>query len=309
MLSQHGPLSGQALDLPATLADAGLKVSAAIFELTLLGLESLDGRVQFAHARLQRTALALMGSRQLLFGRKGDFGVVENLTRGVPAVAQVFQPTAQFGHQSGGVEFALFPFGHLGGQRFALLEIARLLARQGVQVAVHLAQADFQRALGGLEGIELTLTGGHGDLLLTQFHPHLFQRQLQGGLFELQGRLFLGGLREASLKGGDLGLEFGDLIFAPQNAGRCLARGALCSTGKHSQASENLAHRRNKVPASPCPSRQSEGRVQVGHDERATEQSHYQWRNRGLNFENRQGSDHSFGQSRGRLGRSRCQEG
>ena len=203
----------------------------------------------------------------------------------------------------------MFPFGHLGGQRFPLLDITCLLTRQGIQVAVYLVQADFHGALGGLEGVELTLTGGHGNLLVTKFHPHLLQRQLQGGLLELQGRLFLGGLREASLERGNLGLKFGDLILAPQDAGRCLAGGALCSTSKHPQPSENLARGRDKVPASPCPSRQTQGGVQVGHNQGATKQSRHQRRNRGLDFEHRQGSDHSFGQSREVLGRSRCQDG
>ena len=136
----------------------------------------------------------------------------------------------------------------------------------------------------------------------------MFQGQLQGSLLGLQGRLFFGGLREASLKRGDLGLEFGDLILTPQDAGRCLAGGALCSTSKHPQPSENLARGRDKVPASPCPSRQTQGGIQIRHDERAPEQSRDQWRNRSLDFEHRQGSDHSFGQSREVLGRSRCQD-
>ena len=305
LIGQNGPFAREPLDLAAALADARLEVGPAILELPLLGLEPLDGRAEFADAGLERAALTLVGGQQLLLGGEGDLGVVEGLARGIAPIAQLFQATAQFGDLGPGIEFALLPLGHLGGKRFPLLDIARLLTGQGLEIPIDLSQANLKRPLGGLKCIELALTGGHGDLLLAQFHPHLFESQLQGRLLGLESPLLPTGLGDAVLQRGDLGLEFGDLILATQDARRRLARGALGSTGEYAEPVEDLARGRHEVPAGPSPAGQGQGGVQVGHDQGATQQSRHEGRHRGLDLHDRQRRHHALRQGGHGFGRDR----
>ena len=308
LIGQNSPLARESLDLTSALSDARFEIGTTILELPLLRLKPFDGRTQLTDARLQRTALTLVGGQQLLLGREGDLGVVENLARRITAVPQVFQAPAQLSDLGGRVQFTLFPFGHLGGERFPLLNIARFLAGEGLEIAIYLSQPNLQRTLGRLKRIELTLTGRHGDFLLAQFDPNFFETHLKGGLFGLKGALLATGLSNAFLQHCDLRLEFRDLVLASQDARRRFAGCALSTAREHAQPIEDLAGGSDKVPASPGAGRQGLGHRQVGHDERATQQTGHQGRHRGFGFHHRQRQNRAIRQRCGWLDRSRCQQ-
>jgi hypothetical protein len=204
---------------------------------------------QLGDAAFERAFLAGERCAKLFLSGEGDFGFGEGGMSDVALLAKLFESGGEGGESGLAFAFADFQGGSGIGEDLAFAGAFLFLGGEALDFEDDGLDFLFEEALGVLEGLKFTLTGGDGNFLGAKIGLGLLEAGLDLGLFGGQGAFLASGFGDLILELGGGGLEFGDLVFASENGGGGLAAAVAVqvAAGENAVAIEEFAGGGDKI--------------------------------------------------------------